>query len=84
MNLTAEQDLYEALKSMAESYDLVIQTWPAGPAKDSFIGFFIGTRDQAEKAITRFEMVKARNTSLGNDAYMANLIKFDPTANFGG
>ena len=84
MNLTAEQDLYEALKSMAESYDLVIQTWPAGPAKDSFIGFFTGTREQADKALNRFEMVKAREASFNNDAYMANLIKFDSTANFGG
>ncbi len=69
-------ELFESLKSMVESYDLAIVNMPAGVARDSMAGYFIGTVKPAKEAITRFKMLKSRSS----DEYMQTVLKYDPHA----
>lgn len=76
-----DEALYQALKSMTESYDLVVAQLPSGLAKSSFEGFFIGTQAPAKEAMLRFEVLKGRRAQQDNEAYRITLFGNDPTIN---
>lgn len=58
--LSQEQELYKALKSMCESYDLVMSNFPNGIARNSVQGFFVNTIQPAKDAVLRFEVLKTQ------------------------
>ena len=60
-------ELYEALRSMTESYDIAIANMPRGVARDSLAGYFIGVSKPANEALekyTKVRVLKARNSNI--------------------
>lgn len=74
------EQLYNSLKSMTESYDLLIANMPANHPLTGFVnGFFIGTSAPAKDALVRFEALKARDVA-SDCRYSVN---FDATSTIG-
>jgi len=76
------EELYQALRSMTESYELTIQSLPRSSLlRSSVEGFFIGTHKPAEDAMYKYTLLKSRQAEGAKvrdqhtTLYMINLMK---------
>ena len=75
---TISEELYQALKSMSESYKIVIEHFPKGVARSSIEGFFLWAPKQAEDAILKYELLKPRTHNQKSEAYMIDIMNGCP------
>lgn len=64
VNDEVTKKLYESLRSVAESYQIALATFPAGTSRDVLSGCFIGTGAQCTEALTGYkvQILKSRTT----------------------
>lgn len=71
--------MYEALKSLAESYDLVINCMPRGTCRSSVEGYFITAIKPAKEAIRDYEIHFLEALNLSHEQYTLDPTKHNPS-----